>query len=104
MRDRSAVTTLPDARLYYAMVKEHVDDRNLWDDCVQEAAIHVWRLQQRGIEHPDSYYHQAARRRIKEVAKRQTWLGHTGQRGPAHPIDPLRRPHDSLDQMAEAGL
>lgn len=93
---------LPDAPLYYAMAKEHVDDRNLWDDCVQEAAIHVWRLRRRDPDHPDSYYHRAARRRIKEVATRQTWLGHSGRNG--KPIDPLRRDHDSLDEIREALL
>lgn len=95
-------SNLPDAPLLYSMVAEHVDDQNIWDDCVQEAAIHVWRLKRRGGEHPDSYYHRAARQRIKEVAKRQTWLGHTGKQG--KPIDPLRLPHDSLDQLAEMDL
>lgn len=90
---------IEDARLFYAMARDHVDDRNIWDDCVQEAAIHVWRLKQRGEDHPPAYYHKAARMRIKEVAMRQTWLGHTGRRGV--PIDPLRRPHDSLDFMRE---
>lgn len=90
---------IPDARLYYAMARENVDDPNLWDDCVQEAAIHVWRLRQRGGDEPDAYYHQAARRRIKEVARRQTWFGYQGRRG--YPIDPLRRPHASLDQILE---
>jgi hypothetical protein len=90
---------LPDARLFYAMAKQFVDDRNIWDDCVQEAAIHVWRLQQRGVEHPPAYYRKAARLRICEVAKRQTWFGYESHRG--HPIDPLRRPHDSLDQIRE---
>lgn len=88
---------LPDAQLYYAMVKEHVEDRSMWDDCVQEAAIHVWRLQQRGQDHPPAWYWKAARRRIKEVATRQTWTGYESKRG--HPIDPLRRPHSSLDAM-----
>lgn len=91
---------LPDAALYYAMAKEHVDDPGMWDDCVQEAAIHVWRLQQRGGDHTLAYYHRSARRRIQEVAKRQTWTGHGGKNG--KPIDPLRRPHDSLDQMYES--
>lgn len=90
---------LDNARLYYAMAKEFVDDKSMWDDCVQEAAIHVWRLQQRGEDHSPAYYNKAARTRIKEVATRQTWFGHTGRRGV--PIDPLRRPHDSLDYMRE---
>ena len=90
---------LPDARLYYTMAREFVDDRNLWDDCVQEAAIHVWRLHQRGGDHTPAFYHKAARRRIQEVSQRQTWLGHSGKHG--KPIDPLRRPHDSLDEMRE---
>lgn len=95
----AAAIGLPNAPLYYAMAAEHVDDRSIWDDCVQEAAIHVWRLQQRGLDHPPRYYHLAARRRIKEVAKRGTWTGHTGRHG--RPMDPLRRPHDSLDAMFE---
>lgn len=96
----AAILGVPDAALYYAMAREHVDDPNLWDDCVQEAAIHVWRLRNRGLEHPDSYYHQAARRRIREVATRQTWTGYEGRHG--RPIDPLRRAHDSLDAIRES--
>lgn len=91
---------VPDAPLFYAMAKEHVEDPNLWDDCVQEAAIRVWQLQRRGGDHSQAYYHQAARRRIKEVATRQTWLGHSGRHG--KPIDPLRMAHDSLDAIHEA--
>lgn len=90
---------LPDAPLYYAMAREYVDDPSMWDDCVQEAAIHVWRLKLRGLDNPPAYYHKAARRRIKEVAVRQTWTGHSGKHGKA--IDPLRRPHDSLDVIRE---
>jgi hypothetical protein len=90
---------VPDAALYYAMVAEHVADTSIWDDCIQEAAIHVWKLQQRGVEQTPAYYHKAARRRIKEVATRQTWTGHSGRHGKA--VDPLRRPHDSLDLMRE---
>lgn len=100
MTTTAADIGLPDAPLYYAMAKEHVDDPALWDDCVQEAAIHVWRLQQRGEDHPRPYYTKAARQRIKEVATRQTWTGYEGHRGKL--IDPLRRPHDSLDQMFES--
>lgn len=85
--------------MYYAMVAEQVADRNLWDDLVQEAAIHVWRLRRRGGEHTEAYYRKAARMRIRECASRQTWLGHTGRQGV--PIDPLRRPHDSLDRIRE---
>lgn len=90
---------VPDAALYYAMAREFVRNPSLWDDCVQEAAIHVWRLQQRGLEHSPGYYHKAARRRIQEVSQRQTWTGHSGRNG--KPIDPLRRPHDSLDVLRE---
>jgi DNA-directed RNA polymerase specialized sigma24 family protein len=93
---------LADAPLYYVMAKQYVDDPNLWDDCVQEAAIHVWRLRQRPEAHPPAYYRKAARRRITEVAQRQTWFGYESHRG--HPIDPLRRPHDSYDQLVEGWL
>lgn len=95
-------TKIPDARLYYAMAREHVNDPGMWDDCVQEAAIHVWKLQERGEDHPPAWYHKAARRRIQEVAQRQTWTGFQGHRG--YPIDPLRRPHSSLDEIMEHAL
>lgn len=87
----------PDDKLFYAMVRENVLDRNMWDDLVQEARIHDWKMR---TEHPGmspQWYHKCARRRINEVSKRQTWTGYTSHRG--HPIDPLRRAHDSLDQM-----
>src|SRR5690242_6126383 len=90
---------IPDMKLYYAMVAEHVDDKSIWDDCAQEAAIKVWQLERRGGYAPGQL-HRAARRRIHEVATRQTWLGHTGTHG--KPIDPLRRSHDSLDAIREA--
>lgn len=96
----NAVTLgIPDAPLYYMMAAEHVDDPSIWEDCVQEAAIHVWRLQQRGLNQSHGYYMQAARRRIKEVSKRGTFLGYTSQRG--RPVDPLRKGCLSLDAMLE---
>lgn len=90
---------LPEAPLFYAIAKQYVDDPNLWDDCVQEAAIHVWRLRERGEDHAPAYYNKAARLRIREVASRQLFFGHPGRRN--YPIDPLRRPHDSLDEIRE---
>jgi len=88
--------------LLYAMALEHVDNRSLWDDVVQEAMIHVWRLVERDPNHSAAYFHKCARTRIQEVSKRQTWLGHTGTRGV--PIDPLRRSHHSLDRLVDDGF
>lgn len=87
--------------LLYAMAREHVDNKALWDDVVQEAMIHVWKLVERNPDHPAAYFHKCARTRIQEASKRQTWTGHTGVRGKL--IDPLRRSHWSLDQLTEDG-
>ena len=83
--------------LLWIMAREHVDDRNLHEDCVQEALIRVWQVAERQPRASPQYLRACARRRIQEVAKRQTWLGHTGKHG--HPTDPLRRAHDSLDAI-----
>jgi DNA-directed RNA polymerase specialized sigma24 family protein len=93
---------LPDDALLYAMAREHVADRNLWDDCVQEARIHIWKLRRRDVPHSEAYLNKAARNRIREVATRQTWLGHSGRHG--YPVDPLRRAHDSLDALRESAM
>jgi DNA-directed RNA polymerase specialized sigma24 family protein len=89
-------------RMFYAMAKDYVSDRSLWDDCVQEARIHVWKLRQRGVPRTEAYYNKAARNRIINMGSRQTWLGHSGHHG--YPVDPLRRPHDSLDLMYETAM
>ena len=45
--------------LLYAMAREHVDNHSLWDDVVQEAIIHVWRLVERDPDHPAAYFQSA---------------------------------------------
>lgn len=87
----------PDDKLFYRMAKELVYDRALWDDVVQEARIHDWRIRTTRPGMSDRWYHKCARRKISEVSRRQTWTGYVSHRG--HPIDPLRRPHESLDQL-----
>jgi DNA-directed RNA polymerase specialized sigma24 family protein len=83
------------------LAAELVRDRSLRADCEQEAMIRVWEIltRQPGASRP--YIHKSIKRRIMEVSKRQTWVGHTGRRGV--PIDPLRRPHVSMDSLLEAG-
>lgn len=88
--------------MLYAMAREYIEDRNLWDDCVQEARIHLWKLRQRGVPLSEAYSNKAARHRIMEVGRRQTWLGHSGRHG--YPVDPLRRAHDSLDALNETAM
>lgn len=88
---------VPDAQLYYVMVQEYVYDRNLWDDCVQEAAIHVWRMRQRHPDRTQAWYNKCARSKIQEVSTRQKFFGQPERRGV--PADPLRQPHDSYEQL-----
>jgi DNA-directed RNA polymerase specialized sigma24 family protein len=87
--------------LLYVMAREHVEDSSMIDDCVQEARIKVWQVERAYGSKSPAYMNQVARRRIKEVSKRQTWTGHTGKHGKA--IDPIRLPHESLDQLLESG-
>lgn len=88
---------LPTDSLLKSMVLEHVNDRSWDDDLIQEARIHVWRVQSKKPGRSRAWYNKCARTRIREVAKRQTFTGHSGRRG--YPMDPLRRPHDSLDEI-----
>jgi hypothetical protein len=86
----------PTESLLVTMVREIRHERDLDDDLIQEARIHVWRVQQSKPGRSNAFYNKCARTRIREVSTRQTFLGHTGRRG--YPADPLRRPHDSLDE------
>ena len=91
--------------LYRIMAAEHIRDINLREDCAQEALIHVWRLRQTNPGHPDAYYHKAARRRMREVAKTGFMTGMPSQQGGY--VDPLRHRHKvfSLDaELGESGL
>lgn len=65
----SFLTDFPDAKLYYAMCKEHVKNGALWDDCVQEAIIAVWQTEQKFPGKAKAYYNAVARRRIKRVSQ-----------------------------------
>lgn len=89
------MTYFPTDSLLTSMALEISHDRSMDDDLIQEARIHVWLVQQRKPGMSRAFYNKCARTRIAEVSKRQTFTGHTGKRGV--PIDPLRRPHDSLD-------
>lgn len=128
------LTEVPDAKLYYVMAKELVPDRNLWDDCVQEAAIYVWQMRQQTSDKPQAWYNTCARYKIQEVGKRQRFFGQPeetcskfmprkkencarvlnhpgscltrkamGKKTDRHKssvaVDPLRRPHDSYEQL-----
>ena len=83
------------------MAAELVYDRSIRDDCTQEALIRVWEILTRKPDASRPYVHTSMRNRIKEVSSRQTFVGHTGSRGA--PVDPLRRPHASIDEMTERG-
>lgn len=73
------------------------------DDVLQEARITAWQVytSDREMQNRDTYTHAAARKRIGEVAQRQTWTGHTRVHG--QPTDPLRQQgKESLDVMIES--
>ena len=70
----SFLTDFPDAKLYYAMVKDHVEDRTIWDDCVQEAIIAVWQAREKFPGRDRTYYAAVARKRIKRVSSSQLFL------------------------------
>lgn len=76
------------------MAREQVDEPWLWDDCVQEAAIHDWQLRERKPGQTEAYYNKAARRRIVEVARTGLMTGMPTHQG--HPVDPLRRRRRTL--------
>lgn len=70
----SFLEDFPDAKLYYLIVKEQVQDRALWDDCVQEAIIAVWMARQKHPGKPQTYYNAVARKRIQRVSQSQLFL------------------------------
>ena len=76
-----------------------------FEDVVQEARIAIWQAAgradaARGGAHA-KWLTQAAKWRMRDVARRSTWTGHTRSRGNA--ADPLLRPHASVEKAAEAG-
>jgi DNA-directed RNA polymerase specialized sigma subunit, sigma24 homolog len=84
-----------------AIAAELVYDRSLRDDCVQEALIRVWEILKREPDASRPYIHKSIKRRIMDISMRQTFTGHAGRQGV--PVDPLRRPHNSLDEMLALG-
>jgi hypothetical protein len=62
--------------LLYAIAREWIDDKSLWDDCVQEGIIRIWQIESEGIPRSNAYLHKAARRRMREVAGTQLFFGH----------------------------
>jgi len=84
-----------------AIASEIVYDRSLRDDCVQEALIRAWEILRSQPDASRPYIHKAIKCRIMDISMRQTFTGHTGQRGTL--TDPLRRPHNSIDAMLDLG-
>jgi hypothetical protein len=85
---------IPNAPLYFYMVNECVQDYNMHEDALQEAAIAVWCKQEEdkraGVVHndPGMWYSGVARWRIKNINSRQDFLepeikdcGHLMQKG-----------------------
>lgn len=83
------------------MASEIVEDKALFDDAVQEGIIQVWKVLSVKPDATRGYVHKAMRRRIREICVRQTFTGHTGKHN--HPIDPLRKPHDSVEALSVDG-
>jgi RNA polymerase sigma factor (sigma-70 family) len=74
-----------------------------YDDLAQEARIQVWLLankRQRLDDNLRGLASVAMRRRINEVATRQTWTGYESHRG--YPTDPMRSVRESMDAIIEA--
>lgn len=61
----------PNAPLYYLMAKEIIPDPSLWDDCVQEAIIAVWRTQEKRPGKDRTYYNAVARKTIYRTGTTQ---------------------------------
>ncbi len=85
--------------LIQIMVAERCSDPNLRDDALQEGRISIWRESQRGRARTDAYLHTAARTAITHALTRDLWTGRPEGRT-AKPVDPMRRPRDSLDALA----
>lgn len=83
-------------RLNRIRAAEHAHPQAESDDLTQEGRIVVWEVASKRPESTREYLSAAAAMRIREVANRQTWTGHTRAHG--QPTDPLRnRAKESLD-------
>lgn len=82
-------------RLIQIQVSEQSRDGSIRDDLINEARLTVWKVL---CEKPDAtgLLSVATKRRIGELVQRgQRWTGMETKHG--HPIDPLRRPHETVD-------
>lgn len=87
--------------MVWALVTEIVGNRALHQDAAQEGLIRVWQVLRDRPHASRAYIRRAVRNRLLDISRRQTFTGHTGRRG--SPIDPLRRPHGSLDSLRTSG-
>ena len=67
------------------------------EDIVQEAALEILQAAERRPDMPEAYLVGAGRRQVWEKSKERTWTGMATNMGT--PVDPLRRPHGSVDEM-----
>lgn len=82
-------------RLIQIQVSEQSRDTGIRDDLINEARLTVWEVLSKK---PDAtgLLSVATRRRINELVQRgQRWTGMDTKHG--HPVDPLRRPHETTD-------
>lgn len=77
--------------LLYSMAREQVNDRNLHDDCVQEARIALWQASLKPISagKKPAYFHSVARNAILDVSRRGLMTGMPRANG--RYTDPMRR-------------
>lgn len=72
------------------------------DDLAQEGALRAMRAAELHPELGEGHYLWAAKQRVKDKIKHRTWTGQDASTGT--PVDPLRRPHSSTDEIfAEVG-
>jgi DNA-directed RNA polymerase specialized sigma24 family protein len=86
--------------LVWALATEMVSPA-LRHDAAQEGLIKVWEVLRDRPTASWGYVRRAVRNRLIDISRRQTFTGHTGRRGKA--IDPLRRPHESLEALSANG-
>ena len=74
-----------------------------YDDIRQELLITLWTLHGKHGTHDDlrGLATVAMRRRANDVVTRQTWTGYQKNGPRSAPMDPLRRPRESMEQIVE---
>lgn len=70
------------------------------EDIAQEVALEILALAERRPDMPEGYLVGAGKRRLYDALKARTWTGMATNSGT--PVDPLRRPHGSVDELLEA--